>query len=135
MFPTRSSVPHDTWTGLINDVTENMDVLVYAGAFLIEQYNLLPLIRQKTGHGVKYRFLIGDHTSSAVIQRAIEEGTPGGLEGRTQLMLRYLESVKDLPGWRYVGATGQSSTTRFIDLMTTCSSMDTPTALLRDKIP
>lgn len=98
VFPTRSSVPHDIWAGLINDVTEHMDVLVYSGAFLIEQYNLLPLIRKKTQSGVKYRFLIGDHTSSAVIQRAAEEGTPGGLEGRTQLMLRYLESVSSLPG-------------------------------------
>lgn len=91
-------MPHDTWTALITDVAERMDVLVYSGAFLIEQYNLLPLVRQKTTSGVKYRFLIGDHTSSAVIQRAAEEGTPGGLEGRTQLMLRYLESINTLPG-------------------------------------
>lgn len=97
VFPTRSSVPHDVWAGLLNDVSERMDVLVFSGAFLVEQYNLLPLVRQKAKTGVQYRFLIGDHTSSAVIQRGAEEGTPGGLEGRTQLMLRYLESVSTLP--------------------------------------
>ncbi|TWP51254.1 helix-turn-helix transcriptional regulator [Lentzea tibetensis] len=98
VFPTRSSVPYDTWTELINGVTSHMDVLVYSGAFLIEQYNLLPIVRQKTQQGAKYRFLIGDHTSAAVIQRGTEEGTPGGLEGRTQLMLRYLECISSLPG-------------------------------------
>jgi hypothetical protein len=33
-----------------------------------------------------------------VIQRGIEEGTTGGLEGRVQMMRRYLHEVATLPG-------------------------------------
>lgn len=98
VYPTRASVPHDVWLELISDASSEVDILVYAGAFLVEQYNLLPVIRRKSAEGAKFRLLVGDHTSTAVIQRAREEGTPGGLEGRTQLMLRYLESIARLPG-------------------------------------
>jgi hypothetical protein len=75
-----------------------MDVLVFSGTFLVEQYNLLPIMRKKAAERVRFRFLVGDETSSAVIQRAIEEGTTGGLEGRVQMMRRYLHEVATLPG-------------------------------------
>jgi transcriptional regulator with XRE-family HTH domain len=98
LYPTRSAVPYGLWSDLINGVTEQMDVLVFSGTFLVEQYNLLPVIRQKSAEQVRFRFLIGDETSSAVIQRGIEEGTTGGLEGRVQMMRRYLHEVAALPG-------------------------------------
>ncbi|WIX81680.1 XRE family transcriptional regulator [Amycolatopsis carbonis] len=75
-----------------------MDVLVFSGAFLVEQYDLIPLIRKKAEEGVVFRILVGDETSETVKQRAIDEGTPGGLEGRIQLMRRYLADIVGLPG-------------------------------------
>ena len=119
VFPTRSSVSHSTWVDLVAGLADQMDVLVFSGAFLVEQYNLLPIVRQKAQEGVRFRFLIGDHTSAAVIQRGAEEGTPGGLEGRAQLMLRYLESVAAMPGVeiRRHGTILYNSIYRFDDQM------------------
>ncbi|MFC7612293.1 XRE family transcriptional regulator [Actinokineospora soli] len=119
VFPSRSAVPGSLWLELINGVQQEMDVLVFAGAFLVEQYNLLPVVRAKAAAGVRFRFAIGDETSSAVIQRAIEEGTVGGLEGRVQLMRRYLHEVAGLPNVevRTHGTPLYNSIYRFDDQM------------------
>ncbi|QFU94074.1 hypothetical protein YIM_44715 [Amycolatopsis sp. YIM 10] len=98
LYPSRSAITGANWEALLHGVREQMDVLVFSGAFLVEQYNLVPLIRQKVAEGVRFRLLVGDETSPAVIQRALDENTPGGLEGRIQLMRRYLSDVVDLDG-------------------------------------
>lgn len=97
LYATRSAVPFDVWTELIHSAQCQVDVLVFSGQFLVEQHNLLPVVRAKAAKGVKFRFAVGDHTSAAVIQRAQEEGTTGGLEGRVQMMRRYLQEVAALP--------------------------------------
>lgn len=97
LYPTRSAVPFDVWTELIHSVERRLDVLVFSGQFLVEQHNLLPIVRAKAAKGVEFRFAVGDQTSAAVIQRAREEGTTGGLEGRVQMMRRYLQEVGRLP--------------------------------------
>ncbi|GAY12443.1 helix-turn-helix transcriptional regulator [Pseudonocardia sp. N23] len=98
LYPSRSAVPFTLWTDLIRNVSEAMDVLVFSGQFLVEQHDALPVVRTKSEQGVRFRFVVGDHTSPAVIQRAAEEGTTGGLEGRVQMMRRYLQEVAGLPG-------------------------------------
>ncbi|PRX43849.1 hypothetical protein B0I33_11312 [Prauserella shujinwangii] len=98
LYPARSAIPGSTWERFINGVREQMDVLVFSGAFLVEQYNLIPIIQRKVAEGVRFRLLVGDETAPAVIQRAVDEGTPGGLEGRIQLMRRYLADVTGLDG-------------------------------------
>lgn len=98
LYPSRSAITGRGWEALLASVKERMDVLVFSGAFLVEQYNLVPLIREKAAAGVQFRLLIGNEAAEAVKQRAIEEGTPGGLEGRVQLMRRYLADVVELDG-------------------------------------
>jgi len=98
LYPSRSAVPFGLWTDLVQRTREAMDVLVFSGQFLVEQHNMLPIVRTKAAEGVRFRFLVGNHTSPAVIQRALEEGTTGGLEGRVQMMRRYLQDVIGLPG-------------------------------------
>jgi lambda repressor-like predicted transcriptional regulator len=98
LYPSRSAVTWDVWSEMIKSVSRKVDVLVFSGQFLVEQYDLLPVIRRKAAEGVKFRFAVGDHTSSAVIQRAAEEGTTGGLEGRVQMMRRYLQEVAPVAG-------------------------------------
>lgn len=98
LYPSRSAITAATWEDLIHGVREQMDVLVFSGAFLVEQYNLIPVIRAKVAEGVRFRLLVGNENAPAVIQRAIDEGTPGGLEGRTQMMRRYLSEVTKLEG-------------------------------------
>lgn len=98
LHPSRMSITGAMWEEWIDGTDEQMDVLVFSGAFLVEQYNLVPIIRRKAANGVRFRLLVGDETAPAVIQRAIDEGTPGGLEGRIQLMRRYLGEVVGLDG-------------------------------------
>lgn len=98
IYPTRASVPYAVWNELIHSATKRVDVLVFSGQFLVEQYDVLPVIRAKVRQGVKFRFLVGNEQSPAVVQRAVEEGTTGGLEGRIQMMRRYLRGIADLPG-------------------------------------
>lgn len=98
LHPSRAAVPHEVWRQLVTNTHEAMDVLIYAGSFLFEQFDLIATIRAKAAQGVQFRFLIGDETSDAVRIRAEEEGTTGGLQGRIQLHRRYLAEVADLPG-------------------------------------
>ena len=98
LHPTRAAVPHAVWQQLISFSHEALDVLTYAGTFLFEQHDIVSLLREKSVQSVRCRFLIGDETSKAVKRRAVEEGTPGGLEGRIELHRRYLREVADLPG-------------------------------------
>ncbi|MFF0145973.1 hypothetical protein ATK36_0460 [Amycolatopsis sulphurea] len=98
LYESRSAITRAGWEALLNRVEDSMDMLVFSGAFLVEQYNFVPFIRIKAEAGVKFRLLVGDESSPAVAQRAVEEGTPGGLEGRIQLMRRYLSDVADMNG-------------------------------------
>lgn len=115
LHPSRSAVPHNTWQQLIAGTHEAMDILVYAGTFLFEQLDIVTTIRAKATQGVHVRMLIGDETSTAVGQRAEEEGTTGGLQGRIQLQRRYLRDIADLPGVevRAHGTTLYNSLYRF----------------------
>ncbi|WP_326568048.1 helix-turn-helix transcriptional regulator [Amycolatopsis rhabdoformis] len=98
LYESRSAITGAAWEALLSGVQYSMDVLVFSGAFLVEQYNFIPLVRQKAKAGVRFRLLVGDEAAQAVVQRAVEERTPGGLEGRVQLMRRYLADVVDLDG-------------------------------------
>jgi transcriptional regulator with XRE-family HTH domain len=115
LHPSRAAVPHDTWRQLIAGTREALDVLTYAGTFLFEQHNIVDVLREKSAAGVRCRFLIGDEQSAAVHQRAEEEDTTGGLEGRIQLHRRYLREVAGLPGIeiRTHGTTLYNSLFRF----------------------
>jgi hypothetical protein len=98
LHPSRAAVPHAVWAQLIASTHEALDVLTYAGTFLFEQHNIVDVLREKSGAGVRCRFLIGDETTPEVRRRAEEEGTTGGLEGRIQVHRRYLREVAGLPG-------------------------------------
>lgn len=95
LYSSRSSVPFELWNELIHNAQERVEILVFSGQFLVEQHNILPMVRKKAELGTKFRFAVGDETSPAVVQRASEEGTTGGLEGRIQMMRRYLSKVAD----------------------------------------
>ncbi|MEV6878877.1 XRE family transcriptional regulator [Amycolatopsis sp. NPDC051128] len=116
-YPSRSAITAANWTNLLSGLREEMDLLVFSGVFLVEQYDLVPLIRDKAAAGVRFRLLVGDESAPAVVRRAAEEGTPGGLEGRVQLMRRYLAEVAGLDGVevRTHGETLYNSLYRFDD--------------------
>lgn len=97
VWPTRQQVPADVWRALLRQAGEQIDVLVYAGGFLIEAYDLVEVIRAKTEAGVRFRILLGDPHAEAVHQRAREERLPGLVE-RCRSSLEYLADVATLPG-------------------------------------
>lgn len=116
VWPTRQLVPADVWRSLFRQAKEQIDVLVYAGGFLIEAYDLVEVIRAKTAQGVRFRLLIGDSHAEAVHQRAREERLPG-LVNRCQSSLEYLADVMELPGMqiRLHGTVLYASQYRFDD--------------------
>ncbi|MFI5586499.1 helix-turn-helix domain-containing protein [Amycolatopsis sp. NPDC051758] len=117
LYPSRSAITATTWTSLLTGLRARMDLQVFSGIFLVEQYDLVALIRAKSAAGVRFRLLVGDESAPAVLRRAVEEGTPGGLEGRVQLMRRYLVEIAGLDGVevRTHGETLYNSLYRFDD--------------------
>jgi len=97
LWPTRQSVPSDVWRSLFKQTKEQVDVLVYAGGFLIEAYDLVNIIAENCNQGVRFRLLLGDSQCEAVHQRAQEERL-SGLVDRCRSSLEYLVEVADLPG-------------------------------------
>jgi len=97
LWPTRNLVPGDVWQALMRQTTQQFDVLVYSGGFLIEAYDLIEVIRAKSAAGTSFRLLIGDSRCEAVRQRAHEEQL-SSLVDRCRSSLEYLAEVAGLPG-------------------------------------
>ena len=97
IWPTREAVPPDTWRSFLNQTRSQLDVLVYAGGFLIEAYGLVNVARVKAEAGAHVRLLIGDSRCEAVRQRGREEGLPA-LAERCRSTAEYLADVAQLPG-------------------------------------
>ena len=97
IWPTRDSVPGDVWRLMLDQTQSQLDVLVYAGGFLVEAYGLVDVIRTKSAAGASVRILIGDARCDAVRQRGREEGLPT-LAERCQSTIEYLTGVSTLPG-------------------------------------
>ncbi|MGH1488553.1 MAG: DUF5919 domain-containing protein [Acidimicrobiales bacterium] len=74
VYPHRSQVPADLWQRLINDATERVDILVYAGLYLAEEYGLAKKLRKAAKQGLEARLLFGDPDCDPVTERAGEEG-------------------------------------------------------------
>lgn len=98
VYPHRGAVPVDLWHTFLAGPKESLDVLVYAGLFLVDTSPELPdhLVRNAQG-GVKTRILLGDPESSAVNQRGIEEGIGQQMAARVRLSLGYFEPTFKIP--------------------------------------
>src|SRR5687767_13315174 len=60
VWPTRSAISNETWHALFSRATEQLDILVYAGGFLIETLDLADVLEWKVSTGMRVRMLIGD---------------------------------------------------------------------------
>lgn len=99
LYPNRGSVSIDTWTSLIDQATEAIDVLAFAGSFLhdgIPEFD--DRIAAAARRGVQVRFLFGDHDGQAVTRRGEEEGIGDLLAARCRLTWNYLHDVIGTPG-------------------------------------
>ena len=97
VWPTRNAVPGEVWRSLLSQATKQIDILIYAGSFLFEAYDLVETIRAKSAQGTDFRILIGDGRCEAVRLRQREEGRPA-IGDRCRSSLEYISVVADLPG-------------------------------------
>ncbi|MEU7764532.1 XRE family transcriptional regulator [Nocardia sp. NPDC049190] len=95
-WPTRPDVPHEVWRSLMRQATGQIDVLVYAGGFLVESLDFVNVVRTKANAGVQVRILLGESDSPEVLARSREEGLPS-LPQRCLSTLEYLRETMDLP--------------------------------------
>lgn len=114
-WPTRSSISSETWHALFSKATETLDILVYAGAFLIEALDLADVLAWKAARGTRIRILVADPQSAAVGLRAAELSLEW-LPKRCQSTLDYLRRVDGI-GLRSHGASHYASLFRFDDLL------------------
>ena len=115
VWPTRSSISSETWHALFSRATEELDILVYAGAFLIETLDLSDVLAWKAASGTRIRVLVADPHSTAVGLRAAELSLEW-LPQRCQSTLDYLRRVDGI-SLRPHGASHYASLFRFDDLL------------------
>ncbi|QGN34503.1 hypothetical protein [Microlunatus sp. Gsoil 973] len=74
IWPTRTSISSETWHSLFDRAKRQIDILIYAGAFLVETIDLADVLRFKSECGAVIRLLVGDADCAAVKSRAEELG-------------------------------------------------------------
>ncbi|MEU4661275.1 XRE family transcriptional regulator [Micromonospora chalcea] len=120
LYSRRSSVPYDLWRRLIERAQKRIDVLAYAGLFLVEQDPMLvDTLHQKADDGVEVTILLGDPTSGAIERKSIEEGTPGVMAAKIRQVQQYYNRLAGVPGAKvlYHDTTLYNSIYRFDDEM------------------
>lgn len=73
-WPTRTAISSETWHRLFDQAKRQLDILIYAGAFLVETIDLADVLRFKATQRTEIRLLVGDPSSAAVKARADELG-------------------------------------------------------------
>lgn len=74
LYPSRNAIPADVWRRLLARAESQIDVLVYAGMFLMEDPGFIPTLCTKAAAGAHVRLLFGDPDSVEVRRRSEEEG-------------------------------------------------------------
>lgn len=118
LYPSRAAVPVGLWRSLVEDATVAVEILVYAGQFLVDSHPELPrLLTRKAAAGTAVRLLLGDPASEAVRRRGEEEGIGADLTARIRLSLSGLRPLLDGSGAavRLHDTTLYCSTYRFDD--------------------
>ena len=115
VWPMRCAISSQTWHELFIRATRQLDILVYAGAFLIEALDLADVLAWKAEQGTRIRVLVADPRSAAVGIRAAELSLDW-LPERCQSTLGYLRRVEGI-SIRPHGASHYVSLFRFDDLL------------------
>jgi lambda repressor-like predicted transcriptional regulator len=118
IYPSRGSLHGDTWANLVDNATESIDVLAFAGSFLHDTVpDFADRMAERARTGVRVRLLIGDPDSDAVRLRGEEEGIGGSLADRCKLSWKYFHALDGVPGVsaRMHGSTLYQSIFRFDD--------------------
>jgi hypothetical protein len=99
LYDTRADAPFDLWRVLFSEAKERVDILVYAGVFLHEQWpDFNDLLREKAAEGCRVGILLGDAEAAAVGERGEEERYGHGIETRCRVALMHYSPLIDTPG-------------------------------------
>lgn len=116
-WPTRTAISSGTWHSLFDQVTRQLDILIYAGSFLVDTLDLADVFRFKAGRGTAIRVLVGDPDSAAVKARSQELGL-AWLPERCRTTATYIaETVGPSVSVRPHGTTLYASQFRFDDTL------------------
>ncbi len=120
MYPSRGSVPVDTWSELLASSNQCVDLHAYAATFLHDAVpDFVDQLVARARAGVRVRLLFGDPASDAVRRRGDEEGIGELLAARCGITWNYFASALAAPGIeaKQHGATLYASIFRFDDTL------------------
>ena len=99
LYEQRADLPVSTFTDLLAQARERIDILVYAAVFLHEAYSRLnELLTERAAEGCTVRIAIGDPDSHSVQARGQEERFGHGIESRCRLALMHYRPLAGTPG-------------------------------------
>ncbi len=99
LYEQRADIPVSTFTDLMAQARERIDILVYAAVFLHEAYpRLNELLTERAAEGCTVRIAIGDADSDTVQARGQEERFGHGIESRCRLALMHYRPLASTPG-------------------------------------
>jgi hypothetical protein len=87
LYPHRGAVPSALWHALVDSANDRVDLLAYAGLFLVDgTYLDLPaVLASKARGGTRVRLALGNPDSEAVRLRGHEEGIGDDLAARVRI--------------------------------------------------
>jgi transcriptional regulator with XRE-family HTH domain len=95
-WPRRSDVPAPLWTELLRDAQRNVDLLAFAGLFLVEDHpDWIPLLRARAAAGARVRLLLGDPHGRQLASRDTEARIGGAVAGRVAAVLAAYQPLTD----------------------------------------
>jgi hypothetical protein len=116
----QADTPSQLWSGMLERVRTNLDLLGYAMLFFPEQHpQLARLLDEKCASGLRVRIALADPDCEEVDARDRLEGLGGTLPGRIRSTVQHLEALLSNPGVevRYHAVPLYNATYRFDDLM------------------
>lgn len=119
-YPGRNDVPRHLWVELLRHTERNVDLLAFAGLFLVEDHpDWTPALIARAKAGVRVRLLLGDPHGQHLVARDEEDriGT-GVVAGRVAAVLTHYErNASGLVEIRLFDAPLYNSIYRFDDEM------------------
>ena len=99
LYPRRSAVPSDLWGRLVEQATERIGILVYAGLFFPEQDPKLPKVfKRKAASGCRVEILLGDPSCEAVALRGEEERVGDAMAAKIRNVLALYGPLRGVDG-------------------------------------
>jgi transcriptional regulator with XRE-family HTH domain len=89
-YPNRASVPRETWLTLLQEASEQIDVLVFSGTFFAQTNpHVARMLAERATRGVLVRLCFGDPAGHAAAIRGNEEGIGDTLAAKIRASLTY----------------------------------------------